>query len=135
MLRRITVIGNLTKDAEVKEVKDRKAINFSVAVNETWTQNGEKLEKSTFFNCVLWRDSNVKVAEFPSKGTKVFLEGTPEPEMFKNKDGEMKCAIKILVSNLLLIGGGSGHKAGETNNSNNTNIQGSGKNDGSDLPF
>jgi len=116
-MRRITVIGNLTKNAEVKEVKDRKAINFSVAVNEAWLQDGQKCERSFYFNCVVWRDSNVKVAEFLTVGTKVFIEGTPEPEMFKSKEGEMKCAIKILVTNLQLIGGGSGAKTGETNKS------------------
>lgn len=130
----MTVIGNLTKDAEVKEVKDRKAINFSVAVNEYFKDaNGEKLEKSTYYNCTLWRESNVKVSEFLTKGTKVFIEGTPEPEMFKTKEGEVKCSIKILVSNLLLMGGGTRH-AEEGGGSNTTNT-GSGKNDKDDLPF
>lgn len=134
MLRRITVIGNLTKDAEVKEVKDRKAINFAVAVNEYFKDaQGEKLEKSTFYNCTLWRESNVKVAEFLTKGTKVFIEGTPEPEMFKTKEGEVKCSIKILVSNLLLMGGGTRH-AEEGGSGAGTNT-GSGKGSDSDLPF
>lgn len=128
------VIGNLTKDAEVKEVKDRKAINFAVAVNEYFKDaQGEKLEKSTFYNCTLWRESNVKVADFLTKGTKVFIEGTPEPEMFKTKEGETKCSIKILVSNLLLMGGGT-RQAEEGGGSNTTNSgSGTGKND--DLPF
>ncbi len=98
MLRRITVIGNLTKDAEVKDVQNRKAINFTVAVNEYFKDDkGEKLEKSTFYNCVIWRESNVNVANFLTKGTKVFIEGTPEPELFKTKDGEWKASIKKIV--------------------------------------
>jgi len=134
MLRRITVIGNLTKDAEVKEVKDRKAINFAVAVNEYYKDaNGDKLEKSTFYNCVLWRESNINVSGYLTKGTKIFIEGTPEPEMFKTKEGETKCAIKILVSNLLLLGGGTRH-AEEGGSGAGTNT-GSSNGDDKNLPF
>jgi single-strand DNA-binding protein len=110
-MRRFTVIGNLTKDAEVKDVKNRKAINFNIAHNETFKDNtGEKIEKTTYYSATIWRDSNVNVSNYLTKGTKVLIEGVPEPEMYRDKSGNMQCSIKILVSNLELIGGGSGNK-------------------------
>jgi len=128
-MRRITVIGNLTQDAEVKNVSNRHAINFAVAVNEKFSSNGEKQEKTTYYNCVIWRESNVNVAKFLTKGTKVFIEGTPEVEIYKDKQGEVKGSIKIIVGNLELIGGGSGKTNDTTSGNNNTNT----KED--DLPF
>ena len=45
-MRRFQVTGNLTKDAEVKEVKNRKAINFGIAHNEVFKDTtGERLKK------------------------------------------------------------------------------------------
>lgn len=129
-MRRITVIGNLTQDAEVKDVGTKKAINFGIAQNEKFkSANGEKQEKTTYFNCVIWRDSNVEVAKFLTKGTKIFIEGTPEVEVYKDKEGVVKGAIKIIVGNLELIGGGSGRT-----NDNNTSNNNDGKKE-DDLPF
>lgn len=129
-MRRITLLGNLTADAEVKQAADRKAINFSVAVNETYRdKKGNKMEKSFFYNCTIWRDENVNVAQFLTKGTKVLLEGSPEVEVFQTKEGETKAAIKVIVKNLEFAGGGSKKDEGGTQTSMGTNE----KHD--DLPF
>lgn len=128
------VTGNLTADAEVKPVGGRFAINFAVAVNEKFKDtNGQKIEKTTFFNCVIWRESNVNVAEYLTKGTKVLLEGTPEPELFKSKDGEYKSAIKIIVNNLELLGGGTPKNTQAQTPT--PNPAGGKKPDGDDFPF
>jgi len=108
-MRRITVIGNITANAEVKEVGNRRAINFSTAINESFRdKDGNKTEKTTFYNCTIWREENVKIAQYLTKGTKVFIEGTPEVEVYQDKQGNTKGAIKIIVSNIELIGSGSG---------------------------
>lgn len=106
-MRRITIIGNLTQDADVKSVSARKVINFSIAANEKHKDSqGNPVEKTFYYNCSIWRDSNVKIAEYLTRGTKVFLEGTPDTEIYKDKSGEYKAAIKINVSNIELIGSG-----------------------------
>lgn len=131
-MRKFFISGNLTKDAEVKEAAGRKAINFSIAYNEYFKdKNGDKLEKTTFYNAVIWRDENVNIAKFLTKGTKVIIEAVPEPEMYKNKDGEVVCAIKLIVHDIELIGGGT--KASDGNDSASNNSANKGK--GDDLPF
>lgn len=132
-MRKFFISGNLTKDAEVKEAAGRKAINFSIAYNEYFKdKNGDKLEKTTFYNAVIWRDENVNIAKFLTKGTKVIIEAVPEPEMYKNKDGEVVCAIKLIVHDIELIGGGT--KPADSNNSTSNNSSNKGK-DKDDLPF
>lgn len=130
-MRRITVIGNLTQDAEVKQVGQKKVINFSVATNEKYKDSsGNMVDKSYYYACAIWRDSNVKIAEYLTRGTKVFIEGTPDVEIYKDKNGEYKSSIKILVGNVELIGGG--RKESQTSIEDKTK---SNKNDDDDLPF
>lgn len=126
-MRRMTVIGNLTQDAEVKEVKGKKAINFSVATNEKFKDaSGNQVEKAFYYNCTIWRDSNIKISEYLTKGTKVYIEGTPDVDAYTDKQGEVKYSIKITVGNLELIGGG-------VKKETQTSIGSSPKED--DLPF
>jgi single-strand DNA-binding protein len=107
-MNRLQVIGNLTADAEVKEANGKKAINFSLATNEKYKDaNGTIVEKTYYYGCTIWRDSNVNISEYLTKGTKVYVEGKPESEAYKDKNGDIKGAIKINVSNIELIGGGS----------------------------
>ena len=130
-MRRITVIGNVVQDAEVRDVSNRKVINFAVAVNEKFKSgSGEVQEKTTFYNCVIWRDSKVGVATYLTKGTKVYLEGTPEIEIYKNKQEEVKGAIKIITNHIEFVGSGSG----KTNSTESKGV--ANPNDtGDDLPF
>ena len=66
----ITILGNLTKDAEVRNTQgEYKAISFSIAVNE---KRKDKEDASTFFNCTYWSKSD-KIAQYLTKGKKVLV--------------------------------------------------------------
>jgi single-strand DNA-binding protein len=125
-MKRITVIGNITADAEVRDVNGVKAINFCIAENSTYkNKKGERVETSTFFNCTVWREKNILISNYLLKGVKVFLEGEPEIEIYQNKEGNTVGAIKINVKNIELLGGG--RKPENTQQPNNETK--------SDLPF
>lgn len=129
-MNRLQVIGNLTADAEVKEANGKKAINFSLATNEKYKDaNGTIVEKTYYYGCTIWRDSNVNISEYLTKGTKVYIEGKPEPEAYKDKNGDIKSAIKINVSNIELLGSGT-KKENQTTISDNKIKKGD-----DDLPF
>lgn len=102
-MKNITLIGNITRDAEIRDFSNKKAINFSVAVNESYTSNGVKIEKSSFFNCTLWRE-NTNIANYLKKGIKVYIHADNfDSEYYQNKEGEIKTSIKITVNKLELI--------------------------------
>ena len=56
-LNRVQLIGNLTRDPELKQIPGGQAVaSFGVATNFTWTdQSGNKQEKAEFHNIVAWR--------------------------------------------------------------------------------
>jgi single-strand DNA-binding protein len=103
-MKKITIIGNITRDAEIRDFSNRKAINFTIAVNESYKDSsGTKVEKSSFFNCTLWRE-NTTIATYLKKGVKVYIEGDNfDSEYYQNKEGEIKSSIKITVNRLELL--------------------------------
>ncbi|MBS7565495.1 single-stranded DNA-binding protein [Mucilaginibacter sp. Bleaf8] len=75
--------GRLTGKAEVKTVKDKSLINFTVAINEKWKNKaGEKKEKTVFVDCTYWR--NTGLAEYLSKGAVVEILGWVEAQAYQS---------------------------------------------------
>lgn len=96
------VIGNLGKDAEVKEVNGKKVIEFSVC-HSYKKQGGESV--SVWVNCSKWGDTTT-IAPYLKKGTKVWCDGTPSVDAWI-KDGEAKSSLRLSVSQIELLGGNS----------------------------
>jgi len=97
---KISVLGNIGQDAEVREVNGRYAINFSIAHNRKWTDSdGVKRENTTWFSCAIWKESRekTKIAEYLKAGQIVLVEGSPEVRTYKNKDGQTIAALNINV--------------------------------------
>lgn len=104
-MRKITIIGNVTKDAEVRHFENsRSAINFDVAVNERYKdRSGQKVENVHFIRCVMWRD-NTEIAKHILKGTKIYVEGKPEAEAYMNREGKAVAVQKINVGDIEFLG-------------------------------
>jgi single-strand DNA-binding protein len=105
MLKMI-VSGALGRDAEIREVGKKKAINFNVGVSMNYKdQQGNKVERTEWVKAVIWKNDgqSTKVAEFLKKGQKVLIEGTPSSEGFKGKEGDIKSALNINVKELEFV--------------------------------
>ncbi len=92
--------GNIGNDATVKEVGDRKAINFSIAVSKDYKkQNGEKVEKTEWVKAVIWKakDADTKIADYLKKGTKILVEGQPFSTGYQSKAGDIQSALHVNV--------------------------------------
>lgn len=103
---KLQVIGNLGYNAVIQSIQNAKVINFSVANNETYTDDkGEKRERTTWVQCSYWRreGQSVSVAEYLTSGTKVYVEGTPFLNEFKDRNGETKTSLSIRVDKLELL--------------------------------
>ena len=76
-----TIVGNLGKDAEIKESKGGKAyLTFSVGVSTGWGDN----KKTTWVNVKKYGDSS-KLASILTKGSKVAVVGQLEVDVWKEK--------------------------------------------------
>ena len=100
----ITVVGNLTKDPEVRMVGETPLLAITIAstprtfnrqANE-W-QDGETL----FLECAIWGDKAYEVAADAYRGTKVIAQVQLEARSWENRDGEKRTK---LVGRVLEIG-------------------------------
>ncbi|MCU4164291.1 single-stranded DNA-binding protein [Carboxylicivirga caseinilyticus] len=95
--------GTVGKDAEIKEVGNRKAINFNVAVSMDYKDHsGKKIERTEWVHAVIWKNDNqsIKIAEYIKKGQKVLIEGVPGSESFQDKEGQVKSSLHVNVKEL-----------------------------------
>jgi single-strand DNA-binding protein len=124
-LLKVLLIGNLGRDAEVRELSDgRKVISFSVAHSEKFRdRNGVATERTTWVRCSYFRPAeSIGVAQYLKKGTQVYVEGVPSINKYTNKDGLADASFECLVNSLQLlgskkeenVGGDSGYSGGQT---------------------
>ena len=82
----ITVVGNLTRDPELRYTPTGQAVvKFGIAVNRFYVnRNGEKVEQTDFFNVNAWRS----VAESLTTGARVLVTGRLQSRAWETEDGQ-----------------------------------------------
>lgn len=99
MLNKILLIGNVTKDPEIKTIPSGdKVTNFSLAVNEKY--KGE--EKTEFFNLVAWRKTAEVIGQYVRKGSKLYVEGRITTRKWE-KDGQTHTRTEVLVNQVQFL--------------------------------
>jgi len=99
----VTLVGNLTADPELKFLPTGVGkLAFSIAVNHYWTdQDGEKQEKTSFFNVVAWRNLAEDAANVLAKGVRVVVTGRLEQRSWDDKEsGAKRSTVEVLADNI-----------------------------------
>ena len=94
----VTIVGNLTRDPELRFTAGGKGIaSFGVAVNRRWQQGGEWQEKVSFFNVTAWDTLGENIAASLTKGTRVIVTGRLEQREYETKEGEKRNVVEIVA--------------------------------------
>jgi single stranded DNA-binding protein len=84
----ITLIGNLTRDPELRFTTGGRAVaSFGLAVNRRYQSNGEWQEQVSFFNITAWGDLGENVAATLNKGNRAIVFGRLEQREYENARG------------------------------------------------
>lgn len=123
-LNKVTLIGNLGADPEIKTLNDGKRVaNFSLATSENWRDkaSGERQERTEWHRCVVWNDGLIGVIEqYAKKGDKLYIEGELQTRKWQDQDGKDRYSTEVVLTGfratLLLLGnGGGGGRASDPN--------------------
>lgn len=103
MLNKVTLIGNLGKDPEIKSTQDgRELANFSIATTESWKHKntGEKKTKTEWHNVVVFNQGLVGIVKsYVKKGSKLYVEGQLQTRKWTDNNGVDKYITEIILQN------------------------------------
>lgn len=99
-LNKAIIIGNLTRDPEVKSLPNGTAVvNFSVATNRIYKdREGKKVESVEYHNVVVFGPQAENSGKFLKKGQSVLVEGRLQTRSWEDKgNGEKKYRTEIIA--------------------------------------
>jgi single-strand DNA-binding protein len=100
-LNKVTLIGNLGKDPEIRSFQNGgRAAHFSIATTDSWKdkQSGERKEKTEWHHVAIMTDGLIKVAEkYLKKGSKVYIEGKLETRKWTDKDNQERYTTEVVL--------------------------------------
>lgn len=113
-LNRATIIGNLTRDPEVRTTTTGQNVaSFGVATNSSWTDKaGQKQERAEFHNIVAWGKLAEICGQYLAKGRKVYVEGRLQTREWEGQDGAKRNRTEIIAENMIMLDRGNGAAPG-----------------------
>lgn len=111
-LNRVQLIGNLTRDPELRYTPTGAAVvSFGLATNRTWkTDTGEKHDETEFHNIVAWNKLAELCSQFLVKGRKVYVEGRLATRSWTAQDGTQKSRTEIVIDDMILLDSQAGFR-------------------------
>ena len=102
----IEVIGNLGRDAEVKEFSGKKYVCFSVAHTENVRvqKPGEPPTQRTTWLSIYWYGEGGAVLPYLKRGAKVFVRGTMRNNLYTDRTGQTRVDINVNAREVYLCG-------------------------------
>lgn len=117
-LNRVQLIGNLTRDVELRYTSSGTPIaTFTVATNRSYTDSsGNQTESAEFTNVVAWAKLGELCAQLLKKGTKVFIEGRLQTSSWQDKEtGKTMRKTEAVASEMIVLNGGGPSSTGADN--------------------
>jgi single-strand DNA-binding protein len=116
-LNKVMIIGNVTRDPEIKYTPQGKAVtDVSIAVNRSYKVGEEKREEVTYVDVTLWGRTAETAAEYCKKGRAVYIEGRLQLDSWEDKtSGQKRNKLRVVGEDYQLLDrrpGGAGSAGG-----------------------
>lgn len=97
-MNKVTIIGRLTKDPEIRYTTGEKSTavaKWSIAVDRRFKKEGG--QEADFFDCTAFGKTAEFMEKYFHKGMKMALVGRLEQSVWKDKDGKNRSSVGITV--------------------------------------
>jgi len=119
-INRVVLVGNLTKDPELRHTPSGTALcKLRIAVNtrQKDSTTGEWGDKPNYFDVTVWGNQAESCSQFLSKGRPVAVDGRLDWREWDAQDGTKRQAVEIIADTVQFLGsrdgGGQAGGAGE----------------------
>lgn len=110
-VNRVTIVGNLGKDPEVRTFPDGGHIaNVSIATTDKWKdkQSGEMREATEWHRVVFVGRLAEIAGQYLRKGSQVYIEGSLRTRKWTDQSGAEKYSTKVRADSMQMLGQRSG---------------------------
>ena len=104
-LNRVMLIGNLTRDPELRYTPAGMAVaSFGLATNRVWvTKQGERKEDAQFHRIVAWNKLAELCSQLLSKGRRVYVDGRIQYRDFMDQENNKKQIAEIIIDDMVIL--------------------------------
>lgn len=104
-LNRVFLIGNLTRDPEVRYLKSGQAVcELRLAISRRFkTTTGEERDETCYVNVVVWGRQGEACGQYLSKGSPLLVDGRLQYEEWE-KDGQKSNRLRVVADRTQFIG-------------------------------
>lgn len=104
-INKVILIGNLTRDPEMKTTQSGQVIvNFGLATNRDWvTSGGDRKESAEFHECVAWAKLGEICHNHLKKGKLIYVEGYLKTRSWETETGEKRFRTEIVVNDMIML--------------------------------
>ena len=123
MLNKVTLIGNLGADPEIRFMPSGGSVaNIRLATTRRWKdkQTGERKEATEWHRVIFFNRLAEIAGEYLKKGSQVYVEGRLQTRKWQGQDGQDHYTTEILGEEMHMLGsrsGGTGHFGAEQSSS------------------
>ncbi|MEM6315300.1 MAG: single-stranded DNA-binding protein, partial [Planctomycetota bacterium] len=114
-LNKVMLIGNLTRDPEMRYTPSNLAIcKLGLAVNDSWkSKDGNTQERTLFIDCTAFGKTGEIINQYMSKGRPIFIEGSLRLDQWEDKQsGQKRSKHEVIVDNFQFLGGRDDNQGG-----------------------
>ena len=113
MFNKIVLVGNLTRDIDLRYTQGGAAIGSSgIAVTRKFNVNGEKREETCFIDITFFGKQAEIANQYLSKGSKLLVEGRLKFDQWTDNNGQNRSKHTVAVENMEMLGGGQQNNQG-----------------------
>ena len=104
MFNKIILVGNLTKDPEVRYTPAGTPVtNFRIAVNHVYKQNNEVKKDTMFIDIVTFGKQAETCGQYLSKGGSVLVEGRLQERRWETEDGQQRSKYEVVAQSVRFL--------------------------------
>jgi len=126
MFNKVILVGNLTKDIELRYTQGGTAIaNTGIATNRKYkAQDGTQKEEVCFIDITFFGRTAEIANQYLKRGSKVLVEGRLKLDQWTDQNGGKRSKHSITVDNLQMLGSKDDNQTGGGSNYNQSQNSG-----------
>lgn len=105
MFNKVILIGNLTKDPELRYTPQGTPVaTLRLAVTSRFKSSDEMKEETLFIDVVVWGKQAESASQYLSKGRPVLVEGRLQERRWET-DGQQRSKMEVVAQTVRFLGG------------------------------